>query len=120
MKKNKEMFSFGKIGKWLDLIFIIRQPSLSNFPLNKTFLCSVLLTWLVSYVAVGQSYSTYSSINDLMAADNSQYATVTRVSGTTGYTGFWFFGCFLNYLPITVTSCLIFENKDSTTNRLAV
>lgn len=51
-----------------------------------------ILSWTMICTAFSQPYSSYSSINDLIAAENSKYASVTRVSGTTGYTGFWFFG----------------------------
>lgn len=78
--------------KCLKIISLNWRHFFSSFPINKTTICSVLLTWSTMYGVVGQSYSTYSNINDLMAATNSKYATVTRISGTTGYTGFWFFG----------------------------
>ena len=39
-----------------------------------------------------QSYSTYSSIDELIAAENSKYADFKMISKTPGYTGFWFFG----------------------------
>ena len=42
--------------------------------------------------ADGQGYSTYASWDAMHAATDSKYATVTRVSGAAGYTGFWFFG----------------------------
>ena len=38
------------------------------------------------------AYSTYTSWEAMDKAIDAQYATVIRVSGTNGYTGFWFFG----------------------------
>jgi len=37
-------------------------------------------------------YSVYQSWSDMDKATDAKYATVTRVSGDIGYTGFWFFG----------------------------
>jgi len=37
-------------------------------------------------------YSVYQSWADLDRATNAKYATVSRLSGDSGYTGFWFFG----------------------------
>ncbi len=39
-----------------------------------------------------QSYSMYSSIDELIAAENSKYADFKMINKTKGYTGFWFFG----------------------------
>jgi hypothetical protein len=59
----------------------------------KTFLLIVIieLTMKCSPVLC-QEYSVYSTIDDLMSATDSKYSKITRVSDTTGYTGFWFFG----------------------------
>jgi hypothetical protein len=58
-------------------------------PISSIF---IIFNLAIISTTFGQSYSTYSSINDLIAAENSRYAKVERVSGTQGYTGFWFFG----------------------------
>ena len=58
----------------------------------RILIIAAILNWAVAFLASGQSYSAYSNIDDLIASNNSQYAKVTRVSGATGYTGFWFFG----------------------------
>ena len=51
-----------------------------------------LLYCVIPRYGLCQSYSTYSSIDDLMAAENSKYADFKMISVTPGYTGFWFFG----------------------------
>jgi hypothetical protein len=50
------------------------------------------LLLIASFAEGAQSYSSYTSWDAMNAATNSQYATVHRISGTSGYTGFWFFG----------------------------
>jgi hypothetical protein len=42
--------------------------------------------------AAAQSYSTYTSWDAMDAAADTRYAAVRRISGTSGCTGFWFFG----------------------------
>ena len=53
---------------------------------------TALLNFALMPLGLGQSYSTYSSIDDLMAAEDSKYADFRMISKTPGYTGFWFFG----------------------------
>ena len=60
--------------------------------LTYRLLGALLLTASLAAGADAQNYSTYTSWDAMHAATDSKYATVTRVSGTTGYTGFWFFG----------------------------
>lgn len=42
--------------------------------------------------AVARDYSIYASWDAMDRATDAKYPTVMRVSGTAGYTGFWFFG----------------------------
>ncbi len=43
--------------------------------------------------AEAQEYSQYKTWADMDKATGAKVPNVVRVSGTTGYTGFWFFGC---------------------------
>jgi hypothetical protein len=47
---------------------------------------------LISLSGWARDYSPYASWEAMDKATNAQCATVIRVSGTNGYTGFWFFG----------------------------
>lgn len=51
-----------------------------------------LLAAAVGGQAIAQDYSIYPSWDAMDKATDAKYAAATRVSGTTGYTGFWFFG----------------------------
>ncbi|MCX5683554.1 MAG: hypothetical protein NT049_07720, partial [Planctomycetota bacterium] len=57
-----------------------------------TILGALLLLAPLAAGAGAQSYSAYPSWDAMHAAADSKYAAVTCVSGTAGYTGFWFFG----------------------------
>ena len=60
--------------------------------LYKFIVIIALLNWTWLPLTFGQSYSTYSRIDDLIAAENSKYADFKMITKTPGYTGFWFFG----------------------------
>lgn len=55
-------------------------------------LIAALVTFTLMPLGLSQPYSVYSSIDDLVAAEDSKYADVRMISKTPGYTGFWFFG----------------------------
>jgi hypothetical protein len=54
--------------------------------------CASLLITALAARAGAADYSLYPSWSDMDKATDSKYATITRVSGDAGYTGFWFFG----------------------------
>src|SRR5512138_2115056 len=55
------------------------------------FRVSLLLS-AVTATGSAADFSVYRSWSEMDKATGSQYAAVNRVSGDTGYTGFWFFG----------------------------
>ena len=55
------------------------------------FCVSLLLTTLAARGGAAD-YSIYTNWADMDQATNAKYATAHRISGTNGYTGFWFFG----------------------------
>ena len=63
---------------------------------NRVLVCMiVIVALLVAAIATragAADYSVYASWSDMDKATDSKYAPFTRVSGTKGYTGFWFFG----------------------------
>lgn len=52
----------------------------------------LLLLGNLQFSAIAQEYSTYKTWDAMHASTNSKFSNATRVSGTDGYTGFWFFG----------------------------
>lgn len=58
---------------------------------QRLVLFGILITSFSSPVSC-QSYSVYESVDEMMKAENSYYAKISRISGNEGYTGFWFFG----------------------------
>jgi len=67
------------------------------------------------------AYSVYQSWSDMDKATNAKYATAIRVSGDTGYTGFWFFGAeqfdVSNRYAIAMT--VQFKNREVTKDDVA-
>ena len=51
-----------------------------------------ILAAILGGTAGAQDYSVYTSWDAMDNSPDAKYANVTRVSGTVGYTGFWFFG----------------------------
>ena len=51
-----------------------------------------ILAATLGATAGAQDYSIYPSWDAMDKSPDAKYATVTRVSSTVGYTGFWFFG----------------------------
>ena len=58
----------------------------------KKLLVVIFSVFISLQLISGQLYSSYNSIDELMASDTSKYAKITRVTGNDGYTGFWFIG----------------------------
>ena len=92
MKRIATIFSSGKTDMYPGQIYKPLKGIRSASMLSKISVGLFLYGCVMFFPVAGQAYSTYSSINDLMAATDSKYSAVTRISGTTGYTGFWFFG----------------------------
>lgn len=53
--------------------------------------CGPLLI-IIATKAAAADYSTYTNWADMVRATEAKYATAHRISGTNGFTGFWFFG----------------------------
>ena len=71
--------------------------------------------------AEAQEYSQYKTWTAMDQATDAKVPAITRVSGTTGYTGFWFFGCEqfdpTNRYALGMT--VYFKNRDVTKTDVA-
>ena len=54
--------------------------------------CAKLLVTALSAKTQAAEYTVYTNWSDMDRATNAKYVTAHRISGTNGYTGFWFFG----------------------------
>jgi hypothetical protein len=59
----------------------------------RPIILAACLALIIPRCAAAQEYSTYKTWTAMDQATDSKAANVVRVSGTKGYTGFWFFGC---------------------------
>jgi hypothetical protein len=70
------------------------DQSTANLPAALSALLPLLTIWCLcqSTAHAAASYSTYTTWDAMHAATTTKYTPVVRISGTSGYTGFWFFG----------------------------
>ena len=82
---------------------------------------TALLYYALLPLGISQSYSAYSSIDELMVAENSKYADFRMISKTPGYTGFWFFGIeqFDKTDRYVLAMKVYFKDRDVTKNDVA-
>ncbi len=68
------------------------RETIAWFARDAVSFCALVLLAALTVRAGAAEYSVYSSWSDMDKAMDAKYAPATRVSGDTGYTGFWFFG----------------------------